>query len=58
MQFAAGARKKIEEPYPENLSFVIGHDLGLSQAQELQLLTISSESDRQAYLLKQLLERH
>ncbi len=55
MQFAAGSGKKIVEPYPDNLSYVIGHDIGLSQAQELQLLTIPVEQDRQSYLLQQLL---
>ena len=37
---------------PENLSFVIGHDVGLSLEQKLQLLTISVERDRQKYLLQ------
>jgi hypothetical protein len=55
MQDATGDRKKIVAPYPENLSFVIGHDLGLSQAGELQLLTMPAERDRQQYLLQQLL---
>lgn len=55
MQFAAGSGKKIVEPYPDNLSFIIGHDIGLSQAEELQLLTISVEQDRQSYILQQLL---
>lgn len=44
----------IRAPYPQNLSFLIGHDVGLSQAQELQLLTIPVEHDRQVYLLQHL----
>ncbi|HSS63495.1 MAG TPA: hypothetical protein VLS27_03615, partial [Gammaproteobacteria bacterium] len=56
MQFGAGSRKRIEEPVPENLSFVIGHHVGLSRAQELQLLTMPAERDRQMYLLQQLLQ--
>ena len=55
MQYRAGSEQKVTAPYPNNLSFVIGHDLGLSQAQELQLLTMPVEYDRQAYLLQQLL---
>lgn len=54
MQLGAGTRKRIVEPYPDNLSFIIGHDMGLSQAQKLQLLTIPVEQDRQSYLLQQL----
>jgi len=43
-------------PYPENLSFLIGHDVGLSRAQELKLLSLPAEYDRQAYLLQHLLQ--
>jgi Lon protease-like protein len=50
----SGSRQQIAAPYPQNLSFVIGHDTGLSQAQELQLLTMAAEHDRQAYLLAHL----
>ncbi len=54
IQFGAGSRKKIVKPYPDNLSFIIGHDVGLSQAQQLQLLTMPVEHDRQRYILQQL----
>lgn len=56
MQYQTESRQKIVAPYPENLSFLIGHDVGLSQAQELQLLTMSVEYDRQVYLLQHLLQ--
>jgi Lon protease-like protein len=55
MQYQTGSRKQVAAPYPENLSFLIGHDVGLSQAQELQLLTMPVEYDRQVYLLQHLL---
>jgi hypothetical protein len=55
LRYLSGSRQVIAPPYPENLSFLIGHDVGLSQAQELQLLTMPVEYDRQAYLLQQLL---
>ena len=54
LQSLAGSTRKISAPFPENLSFAIGHDVGLSQAQELQLLTIPVEHDRQLYLLRHL----
>ena len=54
MKLRAGSRRVMAAPYPENLSFVIGHDVGLSQAQELQLLAIPIEQDRQAYLFQHL----
>lgn len=53
-QTLVGSEHKIVVPYPKNLSFVIGHDIGLSRAQELQLLTMPIEHDRQLYLLSQL----
>ena len=49
-------REQMRPPYPQNLSFLIGHDVGLSQAQELQLLTIALEHERQIYLLQHLLQ--
>lgn len=55
LQYRSGARQRIVAPYPENLSFLIGHDVGLTQAQELQLLSMPVESDRQTYLLQHLL---
>lgn len=55
MKHRAGSRQVMAAPYPENLSFFIGHDVGLSQAQELQLLTMLVEQDRQAYLFQHLL---
>ena len=51
----AGPRRKIVKPFPENLSFFIGHDVGFSRAEELQLLTMSAEQDRQRYILQHLL---
>ena len=53
-QDRSGSRQHLAAPYPRNLSFVIGHDVGLSRAQELQLLTMAAERDRQAYLLAHL----
>ena len=50
----AGSRRLIAAPYPENLSFFIGHDVGLTQAQELQLLAMPVERERQAYLIQHL----
>lgn len=55
LQYRSGSRKQLAAPYAENLSFLIGHDVGLSQAQELQLLTMSAEYKRQAYLFQHLL---
>ena len=57
MQYRAGSRRAITAPYPENLSFLIGHDVGMSQAEELQLLTMAVERDRQTYLFQHLLRR-
>lgn len=57
LQYRFGSKKKLVAPYPENLSFLIGHDVGLTQAQELQLLSMPVEYDRQAYLLQHLLRR-
>ncbi len=55
IQYRTGSRKQVVAPYPENLSFLIGHDVGLSQAQQLQLLSMPVEYDRQVYLLQHLL---
>lgn len=55
LQYVSGSRNKITAPYPENLSFLIGHEVGFTRAQELQLLTMPVEYDRQAYVLQQLL---
>lgn len=55
LQYRSGSRKQLAAPYAENLSFLIGHDVGLSQAQELQLLTMPAEYKRQAYLFQHLL---
>jgi len=54
-RYRSGSRQQLAAPYPENLSFFIGHDLGLSSAQELQLLTLPIEHDRQSYLFQHLL---
>jgi hypothetical protein len=56
MKYRAGSREAMAAPYPENLSFIIGHDVGLTQAQELQLLTMQVERDRQAYLFQHLVQ--
>jgi len=56
MQDRARSRPKLSAPYPENLSFLIGHDVGLSQAQKLQLLTLPVEHERQLYLVQHLLQ--
>ena len=55
MPYRGETRQVIAAPYPQNLSFLIGHDLGLTLAQELQLLTMAAERDRQTYLLRHLL---
>ena len=55
MQYRSGSSQEVAAPYPENFSFTIGHDVGLSRAQELQLLTMPVEYDRQVYLLQHLL---
>lgn len=55
MLYRAGARKAMAAPFPENLSFVIGHDVGLSRTQELRLLAMPDERDRQTYLFQHLL---
>jgi len=54
-QYRYGSTRKIAAPYPENLSFLIGHNVGLTRAEELQMLTMPVERDRQAYLLQHLL---
>jgi len=51
-----GSNHAIAVPYPENLSFLIGHDVGFTPAQELQLLTMPAERDRQAYIFQHLLQ--
>lgn len=56
-KYRAGSRQVIAAPYPENLSFLIGHDVGMNQAEKLQLLTMAVERDRQAYLFQHLLRR-
>ena len=56
MKYRAGSREAMATPYPENLSFIIGHDVGLTRAQELQLLTMAVEGDRQAYLFQHLVQ--
>jgi hypothetical protein len=55
-KYVTGSRDVMAAPYPDNLSFLIGHDVGLSRAQELQLLTMSVERDRQAYIFQHLLQ--
>lgn len=55
MKYRAGSREVIPAPYPENLSFIIGHDVGLSQAQEIKLLGMPIEHDRQMYLFQHLI---
>ena len=57
MRYRSGSQQVIAAPYPENLSFLIGHDVGLNQAGELQLLTMAAERDRQSYLFQHLLRR-
>lgn len=55
MRYRIGSREVMATPYPQNLSFIIGHDVGLSQAQEIKLLTMPVERDRQAYIFQHLL---
>lgn len=57
MQQRAGSRRVIAAPYPENLSFHIGHDVGLTQIQELKLLAMPVERERQTYLYLHLLRK-
>jgi hypothetical protein len=47
-----GTGQKLAGQPPENLSFVIGHELRLTLEQQLGLLAISAEIDRQRYLLR------
>jgi Lon protease-like protein len=47
-----GTGQKLVGQSPENLSFVIGHEVRLTLEQELGLLALSSEADRQRYLLR------
>jgi Lon protease-like protein len=56
-QERADIPRKIVTPAPENLSFRIAHDVGLTPGQKLQLLTIATERDRQLYLMAHL-QRH
>ena len=55
MRYRAGFGDAIGMPYPENLSFIIGHDVGLSREQQLRMLGMASENDRQVYLFQHLL---
>ena len=57
MQYLLGTGRKLAPPFPENLSFIIGHDVGLSRAQELSLISMPVEGDRQAFLFQHLLNR-
>ena len=57
MHYLAGSRQELEMPFPENLSFIIGHDVGLSRRQELRLLAMPNERDRQMYLFQHLLRK-
>jgi Lon protease-like protein len=41
-------------PYEPNLSFRIGHKVGLSIEQEYELLTLETESERQQFLIRHL----
>lgn len=49
---------KIDKPLPDfddpNFSFEVGHHLGLSKTQELELLILHSENDRKDYLVNHL----
>lgn len=56
LQQQSGLGPTLSEPYAENLSFLIGHYVGLSRAQELRMLSMPAEYDRQAYLLQHLLQ--
>lgn len=55
IQYLSGTRRQLVAPYPDNLSFIIGHDVRLSGEQELQLLAMPAEHDRQIFLLQHLL---
>jgi len=47
-----GTGQKLAGKPPENLSFAIGHEVRLTLEQELGLLAIAAEIDRQRYLLQ------
>jgi len=49
-----GSKPDIKDENPEKLSFIFGHKLGLNPRQELQLVLLSDESERQEFLLKYL----
>ena len=55
LKYRSGSRQVMAAPYPENLSFIIGHDVGLSQPQEIKLLAMPVERDRQMYLFQHLI---
>ncbi len=55
MRYRAGSREVLTVPYPENLSYHIGHEVGLTQAQALRFLSMAAERDRQVYLFQHLL---
>lgn len=55
LRYRAGLKEFIEAPVPENLSFHVGHEVGLTQAQALRFLSMAAERDRQVYLFQHLL---
>jgi len=50
----SGAPPVLRGEIPANLSFAIGHHLGLSTLQKVQLIALSAETDRQAFLSRHL----
>jgi ATP-dependent Lon protease len=50
----SGAPPMLAGEFPGSLSFAIGHHLGLSTLQKVQLIALSKETDRQAFLSRHL----
>ena len=50
----AGQSSALPDEIPENLSFILGHVCGLSIGQQVKLLSLAVERDRQALLREHL----
>lgn len=53
-QDRSGAPPVLGDKIPDNLSFAIGHHVGLTNPQKVQLIALRHEMDRQDYLLRHL----
>lgn len=50
----SGTSMALTADIPQNLSFAIGHHVGLSIPQKLQLIALGAEADRQVFLSRHL----